>query len=340
MLIILHGADTFRSRQKLRELQKTYLGKNNGFSTGGAMSASGARPASGWNYETHDAIDLDFKELKNILEAQSLFAQKRFIILKDLLENINLLNKIQDTRYEIQTGENTVVIYERRSVAKVAEYKSLIEQAAKSQEFKKLSQSEAVNYFAKLFPKFDRGIIKKVLLLCQQDGWRATKKVKNPGAKPDTMWQVFNELQKLYNYKNGKTIRDEDLQKLKIGQQEAQIFPTIDAMFGGNANLAFYNLLLHWQEGAAPEFVFYMIEQQLKNLALVKEARERGRANTKELGLHYYVIQKTSALADKFSWQKIKKLYERVESLDLKSKRGQIPPQLACELLSAAIVSS
>jgi DNA polymerase III delta subunit len=324
MLIILHGSDTFRSRQKLKKLQKTYLEKNKGF-----------------GYEMRDAADLDFRELKNILESQSLFAQKRFIVVENISENKNLLQHLQTVNYKLPTANNIVVFYERGNISKNSDYKKLFKQADRSQEFKKLSLGEAVNYFVKLFPEIEMSIIKQVLLLCQPSDWTGRKA---KGAQPDTMWQAYNELSKLQNYKGGALtistlkIKEEDLQKLKIGKQDAQIFPLIDAIFGRDADRAFHNLLLHWCQGARPEFVFYMIEQQLKNIVLVKEALESGRASVSELDLHYFVIQKASALADKFSWQKIKTLYKRVEALDLKIKSGQVPAQLACELLSAAIL--
>jgi len=314
MLIILHGEDTFRSRQKLNELQKSYLEKNK----------------DNFNLEKFDATEMDFRELKSVLNAQSLFVQKRFIVVENILENKTLLKNLQPTTYNLQPNNNIIIFYERADATKDKDYKKILKQADKTQEFKKLTANEATNYFSKLFERVDRASIQKVLNLCQQDF--------RQGVNSDTMWQVYNELGKLYSYKNHKAIKQEDIEILNIGQQEAQIFPTIDAIFSGNANSAFYNMLLHFKAGEHPQIVFNMIEMQLKNIALVKEAGEKGNVNAGALGLHPYVVKKASALADKFSWDKIKNLYERVENLDVKNKTGQISTELATELLAAAIV--
>ena len=86
------------------------------------------------------------------------------------------------------------------------------------------------------------------------------------------MWQTHNELKKLYIYKTGSQITQKDLDVLQIGTLQAQIFPTIDAIFAGDRDKAFYNLLIHWQTGEHPQILFNMIEMQLKNIILVKEA--------------------------------------------------------------------
>ena len=316
MLIILHGDDNFRSRQKLIELQKAYLQKN----------------AQTFNFEKFDAKELTFQELKNIIEAQSLFSQKRFIIIDNILENKVLKEKLSEYNFETITGSHdnpvAVIFYERATVVKDKDYQKILKQAIKAQEFKKLSVREAVNYFSKIFEKIDKNIIQKVLNLCQGD-----------------MWQTYNELGKLYSYKSGKAVREEDLEKLSIGTFQAHIFPTIDAIFSGNQDSAFYNMLLYWRSGEHPQILFNMIEMQLKNIALVKDFQEQ-KAGTapastaQQLGLHPFVVKKTLPLVDKFSWDKIKNLYARVESLDAKNKTGQLSPYLATELLVAAVTFS
>lgn len=326
MLIILHGDDNFRSRQKLIELQKAYLQKN----------------AQAFNFERFDATILNFQELKNILEAQSLFSQKRFIIVENILENKVLKEELSKYDFETTVGTSkvptVVIFYERASVVKDKDYKKILKRAIKAQEFKKLSPRQAIDWFYEFFEsqgkKLERNIIQKVFDLCQQKDPR-----KETGGA--SMWQTNNELDKLYSYKRGSAITQRDLEILQIGTPQAQIFPTIDAIFSGNQDRAFYNVLLYWtRSGEHPQILFNMIEMQLKNLSLVKEAQESGRVDARNLGLHPYVVKKTSSLTNKFSWDKIKTLYARVESLDMKNKTGQLSPYLATELLVAAVTSS
>ncbi|OGZ57474.1 MAG: hypothetical protein A3F94_02985 [Candidatus Spechtbacteria bacterium RIFCSPLOWO2_12_FULL_38_22] len=343
MFIILHGEDTFRSRQKLNELQKLYLEKSDGF-----------------NFEKLDGAQINFQTLRNALEAQSLFMQKRFVVVENILENNELKQSLANYNFNTTTiglpgNPIVVVFYERDSVAKDKDYKNILKYADKVQEFQKLSPREALVYFSKTFNTINKNIISKVLERCQPAG--------RSGGQD--MWQTHNELKKLYIYKIGSEVEEEDLDILQIGTLQAQIFPTIDAIFAGDRDKAFYNLLIHWQTGEHPQILFNMIEMQLKNIILVKEALQpfekppsllrqladsagrqgkqgepQERSIAVKLGLHPYVVKKTLALVDKFSWEKLKTLYARVESLDVKNKTGQVSTYLSAELLAAAVASS
>lgn len=327
MLIVLHGEDNFRSRMKIHEFQEAYLQKNE----------------QTFNFEKIDGRRINFQELKNIIEAQSLFLQKRFIIVEDILENRELKESLSEYNFKnLKNDKETVVIfYDGSSVAKDKDYQKILKQATKAQEFKKLSAYETMNWFYNFFEnqgkKIERSIIQKVFDLCQEDPRRE--------AGGTSMWQTYNELRKLYSYKSDKAVSEEDIEKLGIGTFQAQIFPTIDAIFSGNQDRAFYNMLLHWRSGEHPQILFNMIEMQLKNIALVKDFKEQ-KAGTvpalaaQQLKLHPYVVKKTLALVDKFSWDKIKNLYARVESLDSKNKTGKLSPYLATELLVAAVTAS
>lgn len=332
MLIILHGEDNFRTRIKLNELMEAYMKKHN------------------FSLEKFYAQEISFQEFKSAFESQSLFDESKLIVLENLFKNPQLLKQIEEYfgRSDTDSGSRGVrssgpkeegltpvstilVLYETSSVAKNKDYKKLLALASKKQEFKKLSSTEAAKWFMAFFERkninFNQGNIKEVLAACQND-----------------MWQTYNELNKLYTYALGRQIIKEDLKVLGIGSFETKIFPTIDAIFKGNADKAFLNILLHWQKGEHPQYLFSMIERQLRILALVKESRERGATThhfvAKELKLHPFVVQKTIPLSNKFSWSTIKALYSRVESLDVRSKSGQIDPYLACELLSASVTVS
>lgn len=323
MLIILHGEDNFRTRIKLNELIEAYMKKHN------------------FSLEKFYAQEISFKEFKSVFESQSLFDESKLIVLENLFKNPQLLKQIEEyfgrsgreaVRGQVLSGTSTILaLYETSSVAKNKDYKKLLELASKKQEFKKLSSTEAAKWFKAFFERkninFNQCNIKEVLVACQND-----------------MWQTYNELNKLYTYALGRQIIKEDLKVLGIGSFETKIFPTIDSIFKGNADKAFLNILLHWQKGEHPQYLFSMIERQLRILALVKESRERGATThhlvAKELKLHPFVVQKTIPLSNKFSWSTIKALYARVESLDVKSKSGQIDPYLACELLSISVFVS
>lgn len=314
MLIILHGEDNFRSRIRLSELIEAYKKKHN------------------FSLEKLHASDINFREFKTKFEAQSLFDNSRLVVVEGLLENPQLLKQVGEYfTNKRRSREHVLVLYETNLVAQSKEYNKILSLASKKQEFKKPSQTEALTWFVQFFAKnnikIDSGIIREVLIACQND-----------------MWQTHNELTKLYTYKLGKQIAKKDLDILSTGTRDAYIFPTIDYIFDRNTDKAFLNILLHWRKGEHPQYLFTMIERQLRILAMVKEAVEQkgalGTPSTEKLGLHPFVVKKTLPLTSKFIWGNLKALYARVESLDIKSKNGEISPYLACELLSAAVVAS
>ncbi len=302
MFIILYGEDTFRSRQKLKELNLKERGL----------------------LEHRYAQSTTFKEIKTVLESNTLFSSSKVVVLEDLSENKELLENIA-AYAGIPPNKNTTFILLERSNPQNKHFKALLNYADKKQEFKKLSLPQQVQWFSNYFSgegiNINPAVIKKVANLCGGD-----------------MWQIYNELWKLCTYKNLKhekaEITDANIAYLNIGNVEAQIFPTIDAIFKGNADRAFRGILEHWHTGEDPYKFFGMLERQLKIIALLKKD---GESAAKKFGLHHYAVKKTRPIADAFDWPKIKKLYRRIESLDEKVKTGKIDPYLACELFSASV---
>ena len=92
----------------------------------------------------------------------------------------------------------------------------------------------------------------------------------------------------------------------------------------------------HLEKGDSPFYILAMINFQLRNIALVKDLIQRQRPLVK-IGLRPFLLQKTIYFARKFSFQEIKKIYQKMFELDLKVKAGQIKPDVALDLLVSGI---
>ena len=324
MIIVLHGSDTFRSRIKLKKISAAYHAKHKD----NVLLA------------TFDGADERFADIKSALESASLFNDTRMIVVENVSSQASL--KEQFEQYKgldtISSDRNTLLLFwEQKSVASDSFFKKLFKLASLVEEFKVLSPVQKTNWFARFFAveskSLPRPIIQEVVSLCPQ-----TK-------SGDDMWQIYNEIKKLLAFRRGAVISKQDLATLSIGAREVQIFPIIDSIFSGNAQVALYNMQLWWQMGEHPHLLFSMIERQLKIVVLVKGEQEgSGSRSTssqiaKSLSLHPFVVTKTLRLTNRFSWPRLRDLYRRVVSLDQKNKSGQISPQLACEMLAAAILS-
>lgn len=325
MLIVFHGEDTFRSKIKLKELIDAYTEKHKG----------------GFSFERVNALYIAFAELKNALESLSLFDSNKLVVLENLLDNKQLKEDLASwENLEAFAGEknNLLIVFEDKLADKDKEYKNILSRASKKQAFQALSASEAAKwlrtYFEKQGKKIDAGILRAIV---------SASAINVPRKGPQAnMWQAYNDANKLYAYNKAKRFTQKEALLLHIGSEEAQIFPTIDAIFNGQLDKAFYNIQVHWQDDYAPQQFFAMLERQVRLIALAKEQKENNvsqSAAAKDLGLHPFVVKKTYALCDRFSWPKIENLYNRLESLDIRSKTGQIDPRLACELISVAVAS-
>lgn len=316
MIILLHGEDTFRSSQKLKELIESYQKKHEG----------------GFSFERIDAQDISFKELKNALTSTSLFDDSKCIVLEDALKNKQLKKELSEWEglpAFAKESNNLLLLFEEKSIEKDKEYKSILKHTTKSQDFKKLSPAEAVKWFTKYFQKenkeFDATVMRLIVHAADGD-----------------MWRAYNNLRKVYSYNKGGKLNPKEVSLLKLTSEEVHIFPTLDAIFLGNLDKAIYDIQIHWREEEEhfPQQFFYMLERQIKLITLVKEQKEKGATQqeiSKKLSQHPFVIKKTLSLCDKYSWAKIKDLYSRIESIEVKNKTGQMDARFACELLSAAI---
>jgi len=322
MIIVLHGADTFRSRIKLKKISAAYHTKHK----------------DNVQLAIFDSPDERFADVKSALESASLFNDTRMIVVENISSQTPLKEQFQEYKKLDAVGEDKetlLIFWEHQAVTSDPFFKKIFKLATVVEEFKILSPAQKINWFARFFAaeseSLPRPIIQEVVSLCPQ-----TK-------SGDEMWQMYNEIKKLLAFKRGAVISKQDLTTLSIGAREVQIFPIIDSIFAGNAQVALYNMQLWWQMGEHPHLLFAMIERQLKILVLVKEEQENGRSTpsqiAKNLSLHPFVVTKTLRLTNRFSWPRLRDLYRRVVSLDQKNKSGQISPHLACEMLAAAILS-
>lgn len=322
MIIVLHGSDTFRSRIKLKKISTAYH----------------ARHKDNVLFSSFDGADKQFSDIKSALESASLFNDTRMIVVENLSSQTSLREQFEQYKKldNISSDRDTLLLFwEQKSVISDPFFKKLFKLASLAEEFKVLSPAQKANWFAVFFSaesgSISRPIIQDVIKLCLE------------GKNGDDMWQIYNEIKKLLAFKRGAVITKQDLITLSIGTREAQIFSIIDSIFSGNARVALYNMQLWWQMGEHPQLLFSMIERQLKILVLVKGEQESGSTSlsqmAKNLSLHPFVVTKTLRLTNRFSWPRLRDLYRRVVSLDQKNKSGQISPQLACEMLAAAIFS-
>ncbi len=153
------------------------------------------------------------------------------------------------------------------------------------------------------------------------------------------LWILDREIEKLSLFASGRSIEQSDVEGLVSQVREANIFAAVDAMIAGRPDIAFGLLHQLHQDGRSAQEIIRMVERQLRNLALVRDAMDR-RVSSRDLGAQTgifapYVLQKTQEQARRYSSQGIAERYHRLLEADLAIKQGRLEPDLALELLVA-----
>ena len=321
MIIFLFGADTYRSQQKLREIIEHYK----------KIHKSGLN-LKYFNLKEKEASTefsrTSFEDFKNVIQQNSMFDEKKLIVLKEALPNENFKeNFLKDTK-KIVGLQDIILFYETEEPRKNNALFKFLRKKARCQEFKPLERQRLRSWTKKEFENYQTDIDQTAL----------EKLVNFIG---NDLWQLSNEIKKLVSFKNGQEIKEQDIKLLVRPRIETHIFKTIDAIALKNNLRAGKKQALelvhkHLQNGDNPLYLLSMINFQFRNLLIIKDLIEKNQpyySISKRSKLHPFVVQKSCQQATQFSFQQLKKIYQKIFQADLNIKTGRIEPQTAIDLL-------
>jgi DNA polymerase-3 subunit delta len=311
MFIFLYGEDTYRSSQKLQEIVNEYKKVHE----------------TGLNLIYFDCQKSNFEEFKNSVQSISMFREKKLIILKQGFFNTNFKEKFLQWAKPARESENIIIVYENQTVKKTDALFKFLKTKAKTQEFNYLVGKKLEDWVDKEFQKYGAKI-----------EWSARAKLINFVGKD--LWQMSQEIRKLSAYKLKGIIQVKDVELLVVPKIETDIFKTIDAIAQKNKELALLLLHKHLAKGDAPLYLLSMINFQFRNLLVVKDFMEN-RCNTynnlRIPGMHPYVARKSSAQAQNFTFDKLKKIYYKLLAIDTKIKTGKVDARMALDMFVIGI---
>ena len=311
MIIFLYGEDTYRSRQKLEEIVSYYKKTHK----------------SGLNLRYFNGENLDFQELRNEIEACSIFREKKLIVLEGVFDNKNFQEEFLKQRKKFINSEDIILIYERKEIEKSNPFLKFLRSKSKLQEFQLLEGQKLKNWVRKEFRDYHA--------TCRQKTGVGQVKIEEKTLNRlidfvgNDLWQMSNEVKKLVNYKNKGVIKVEDVELLVRPRIGVDIFKTIDALALRDKKQALGLLHKHLEKGDAPLYLLAMINFQLRNLLIVKSGAR--------LSAHPYVVKKTIQQAGNFSLGELKKIYQKIFQADLDIKTGRMEPEAALDLFIAGI---
>ena len=234
MIILFHGKDSYRIKEKIDEFVKAYKEKNKNY--------------FGLNYLNGKEITLF--DLKEEMLSYSMFSEKKLIIINNLLSNQKNKEDFLSQIDLFKKSENILILVEENEVlGKIID------------DFDKVNKFDLLNGL-----KLKDWIKKKVVSLESEIEEEAINKIiEYVGGD---LWQINNELMKLSSY--SKKITSDDVFKMVRPKNEINIFDTLDAVAQKNKKKAISLLRIHVDKGDSPIFLLSMIASQIRNIISVK----------------------------------------------------------------------
>lgn len=333
MIYLIHGADSFRAREKLNEIAAEFRAKNQNSANLDIFDA--------------DSSEKDFSANKVKAAGQTLgfLSPSRMIVVKNLFiaGNVSIKKEIADFVLEMEKKKLKIdfVFFEEKEIGKKGaaggkEWTGLAK-AGKVFIFPPMSPAElrkwVLSKFAAGKTKIDNIALDKLIHYVSGDLWRLSAECE----KLILLKMETNEK----NIAEKKSVSGEDIEDIIKSDLSTSIFTTIDALARRDKKTALKLLEEHFAKGEAPLYIFSMFVYQFSNLIRVKELLQKGMFDSGEIAsalkMHPFVAQKTVSYAAKFKFEYLKKVYKRMLEFDLAMKKGRIGGETALELIAVEV---
>lgn len=296
MLLFLHGADSFRLKQRLNILKQGFIQKYD---------------AAGFNVENIAGETMELATLRKALLSGGLFVKKRLVIIQNIFAQDKPEFHEQLAELIKQIAADTILIITAEKIPTQHPLLPILKKAEKIEEFKPLKGYALQKYLAQLIQQLEGSIA--------PDAEKYLLEVFG-----DDLWSLNNAVKVLVNYNQQITLAQ--VKKMIPEPIEENIFALADALSLRQTSLALK--LLHDQlaSGVNEFYLLSMLARQIRILWQVKISHGQG------LDLHPFVLNKTLLQVKNFSLPQLEKLYTQLVELDMKLKTTSLSAKLLLDL--------
>jgi DNA polymerase III subunit delta len=292
MIILIQGKDSYLKKEKIKSLTSD-------------------KDAIVYFFDTDN---LDVRNILDKIKQETLFNQKKIIIISNLIEKLGTEEAKNIIKKSLPYEERVIVFVEEK---RILEKSSLKKNISKVYECNPLKDSDMISKWV-----LDRFDSKKATIT--KDGLK--KIVDFLG---NDLWLLSNEIEKLCSYK--KEISADDIDLLVKPIIENNIFKTIDAIADKNRRQAIDLIYSSIEKGDSIIYLLSMIGFQFRNLLIAKSANSY--SNPKEFNMHPYVFKKALIQSRRFSELELKNFHQNILQTDINIKTGKTEPKTALDLL-------
>jgi len=327
MIIFIHGEDTFRSQQRVNQLQEAFIKKYS---------------KSGLNLISLDGAEITLDEFQKKCFSAGLLEKKRLIIIKNLISQNSdfelhkgVLNLLQQKKFP----EENILIFWEEDIKEGTTKRKGIKKARGGQNLKKAltaqllkEKTEEFNFLSPLkLKQWVQNEIKK------GNGKIEKKALEELMVKVgQDLWQMNNEIGKLVNFCRGRTILEKDIHTFVQAKFDENIFHLTDALGQRQKEPALRLIRDQLESGTEPLLLLAKFIWQFRNLIQINELLNQkipAQVITDTLKLHPFVVQKTIPQARRFTKDELKKIYKFLLDLDFQLKNTNTNPELLFDML-------
>ncbi|GAB6109565.1 DNA polymerase III subunit delta [Fusibacter bizertensis] len=271
---------------------------------------------------------MDIDSIESIAMTLPFFDEKRII----LFQNSGLLKAIKDEQEEKlinfinQLPEHLIVIFVETELDKRKKIYKQISKIADLVTVDRLSRQELVKWCAKRFKLYNKEVDLHVInFLIEMVNYLEPEADKN-------LYDMDNTIRMLAGI-SGQVTESVIRQYVDI-PIEHNIFKMMDAMSSKHISDALTILTQIISNGEAEIKVFYMINQQYRNIYKTKLLLEAGHSSqtiASKLDIHPFVAKKAGGFASHFTVKQLIEIISVLEEVDIAMKSSGIKPLLLIE---------
>lgn len=321
MIIFLFGKDTFRSRQRLKQLVDKFKVDRDpqGYNVVSLDASTIEKPAR----ILEEVLAVPFLATRRCIVIERLLSSKHKEVQQEILDRITA-QKIPDT--------NVVMLWEETDTFKTKEGKQLFEQLGKekfTQQFDPLVGIKLSQWIVQEVK--DRGGVMQSV---------AVQYVVNQGA--GDMWRLSSLIDQLIAYANGREITLADIQLFLDEKVDDNIFNLVDAVVAKQDKKVYQMIQEQYRKGEDAQYIFAMLLRQFRILLTIRDLYDREKnissdTVAKLLKLHPFVVKKSVPLVQRYAGDELKKIYRGLLDMDIGVKTGQGEASLLLDVLVGKI---
>ncbi len=258
------------------------------------------RAGDGLNFYRLDALESTVAAVRNILESGSLFGGKKLVVIDNALSNPDIISFFKKEGRDYKEENSTfILLWDSENTKKAEELKTV---CSKMQEFESLKPAQIKQWITEEAKTRGVRLLPRDVVYLTSLG--------------TDLWKVSNELDKLL-----LTNQDKNLDETS----RPSVFDLGDSFFSSKIR-ALHHLLELLQNGHDEFNLFAYLSGHARTLLTLKFFHEERQPVPANVGIHPFVIKKTSPIIRELSLGSLRNLHHRFFEEDVKIKTGMTKP--------------